>query len=93
MVSASSSQGNASSYTDLNYKVFKVDNGWGYDIMDKDNLLIHQPFIPGASGVHSFETQDEAEKVAGFAILKIKKGIFPPTITQNELDSIKKIIK
>ncbi len=93
MASAHFNQAGNSSYTDLNYKVFQVDKGWGYDIMNKDILLIHQPFIPGISGVHPFETRAEGEKVASLAIMKIKSGIFPPTITQSELDSIKKIIK
>jgi len=85
----SGAKSNSSSYSDLKYKLFEVDKGWGYDIMEKDNLLIHQPYIPGISGMQTFTSKTDAEKIANFAILKIKKGVFPPTVTKNELDSLK----
>jgi len=90
LLQAQSNTGNGPNPSkNLKYKVFQSGTGWGYDITDNDKVLIHQPRIPGMSGIHPFISSAEAGKVAGLAILKIKKGVFPPTITYSELDSLK----
>lgn len=64
--------------------------GWGYDIYLGDTLrLINQPFVPAVSGKKGFASQKEAEQVAQLVIKKLKKGITPPIITRDELDSLK----
>jgi hypothetical protein len=59
------------------YNVFKTENGWGYDVLVKERILIHQPFIPGESGINGFKTEAEAEANAESVIEKIKSGEHP----------------
>jgi hypothetical protein len=61
----------------LSYNCFKTERGWGYDIMVNDTIIIHQPFIPGKSGVNGFNTQQEASADAQNVIEKIKSQEFP----------------
>ena len=61
----------------LSYNCFKTEHGWGYDVLANDRIIIHQPFIPGASGVNGFSTEKEASADAQSVIEKIKSGEFP----------------
>ena len=61
----------------LSYNCFKTEQGWGYDVLVNDQILIHQPFIPGKSGVNGFSTEQEAGADAQNVIEKIKSGEFP----------------
>jgi hypothetical protein len=69
-------------------KLVEYDNGWGYDIYLEEKLVIHQPHIPAIAGRKGFKTKEQANSVAELAVLKIKNGIMPPTITHHELDSL-----
>jgi hypothetical protein len=62
---------------------------WCYDIYEEGRLLIHQPSIPALPGNVGFSTKEDAEKVARLVIEKIIKGEMPPTMTIEELDSLK----
>ena len=73
----------------LTYSIFSiVPSQYGYDIFQNNKLLIHQPQIPGISGNKGFETSEDATKVATLVVDKIKKGIFPPTVTLEELKNL-----
>ena len=61
----------------LSYNCFKTEQGWGYDVLVNNQILIHQPFIPGKSGVNGFSTEQEAGADAQNVIEKIKSGEFP----------------
>jgi hypothetical protein len=61
----------------LSYNCFKTEQGWGYDVLVNDRIIIHQPFIPGKSGVNGFSTEQEAGADAQNVIEKIKSGEFP----------------
>lgn len=81
---------NVSSMNDTVYRIIPgADNTYGYDILVKNRLLIHQPHIPGRPGNKGFVNKSEAEKVAGLVIKKMQMGIMPPTIEKRELDSLK----
>jgi hypothetical protein len=69
-------------------KLVEYDNGWGYDIYLDEKLVIHQPHIPALSGRKGFKTKEQANSVAELAVLKLKNGIMPPSITSQELDSL-----
>jgi hypothetical protein len=74
----------------VSYAIISVNkNEFGYDIFRDNKLLIHQPQIPGVPGNKGFETKAEAEKVAALMVEKIRKGIFPPTVTIDELKNLK----
>ena len=71
------------------YKViFKENTGWGYQIFDGSKMLINQEHIPAVQGTKGFETKEHAEIAAKFILNKIDNGIFPPTISPQELDSL-----
>ncbi len=64
------------------------DVGFGYDILENDEVRIHQPTIPAIPGNKGFSTNEMAEKAAAFVIYKLDNGVFPPTIKKEELDSL-----
>jgi hypothetical protein len=61
---------------------------WGYDILQNGKIYIHQPHIPGIAGNLGFESEADAQKVAQLVILKIVQQQTPPSISQQELDSL-----
>ena len=64
------------------------DLGYGYKIYENGKLVIHQPNIPAVSGNKTFTSSDKAQITADFVIMKLEKGISPPSVTQAELDSL-----
>jgi hypothetical protein len=70
-------------------KTFMVSNYWGYDIYKDNQLLIHQPNIPAIEGDRGFSTEQKAISVANLTIQKLRNGIMPPTLSIEELDSLK----
>ena len=62
---------------------------YGYDILVKNKILIHQPNIPGRPGNKGFAVKGDAEKVATLIINKLRHGIMPPATATKELDSLK----
>ena len=61
----------------LSYSVFKTSQGWGYDVLLNQQIIIHQPFIPGESGYQGFATEQQAVTTAQFVIEKIKSKEIP----------------
>ncbi len=73
----------------LTYQTFSTGNGWGYRIFTDDTLLlIQQDVIPGIPGNNGFDSEAKAATTAGFVISKIRNGLFPPTVSPPELDSL-----
>jgi len=68
--------------------VFKINNGWGYNVFLNGKIYIKQDRIPAVQGNTPFVTQDDAWKTADLMIQKIRKNILPPSITIYELDSL-----
>ena len=65
------------------------DNTFGYDILVDNKLSIHQSNRPGMPGKQGFKKKTDAIKVAKYVISKIKKGIMPPTVSQEEMKALK----
>lgn len=63
--------------------------GFGYDLMSDGKSMIHQPHIPAISGLKGFASKEDAEKAGNLMKMKIEKGIMPPTVSVEELDSMK----
>ena len=61
----------------LHYNVFKTENGWGYDVLVNEQIIIHQPFVPGKPGINGFRTGEEAGADAKSVIETIKSGEHP----------------
>ena len=68
--------------------IFSPDVGWGYQILNNDKLYINQPHIPAVAGIKGFSDENKAQITADFMIYKLNNGIFPPTISVEELDSL-----
>jgi hypothetical protein len=83
--------GSKSLSTAPEYTVIAVEypeTGWGYQILEDGKLAIDQKHIPVIQGYRGFESKSKAEKTGKFIVSKMEKGIFPPTLTQAELDSL-----
>lgn len=72
----------------FSFKIFATpESTFGYNIYENKRLIIHQPHIPGMRGQKGFERESDARQVAMLVIEKLKKGIFPPTVTVDEMKS------
>ncbi len=79
----------ASQPQNITYQIIAgSDNTFGYDISVDGKKYIHQPFIPGLSGIKGFKSAEQAEKVALFLIEKMKKGETRPNISPAELHQL-----
>lgn len=65
------------------------DNTFGYDIFNGEKMIIHQTSIPGIAGTHGFINKKDAAKTAKLVVRKLRKGLFPPTIFDEELKRLK----
>jgi len=75
---------------DTSYHIISsVGNSFGYEILIQDKVIIRQLSIPGTPGNKGFDKKEDAEKVAALVIVKMRRGIMPPTIDKKELDSLK----
>lgn len=70
--------------------VFKVDDGYGYEIYVHHKKLIYQPYIATVEGNVTFPHQEQAEQTAQLVSSKIRQGIIPPALTVEEIDTILK---
>ena len=67
---------------------FNMEYGWGYQILNNSSLYINQPHIPSIQGNNGFDTEEKAQTTADFMVYKLNNGIFPPTVSPEELDSL-----
>jgi hypothetical protein len=66
-----------------------TNNTFGYDILLYGRPLVHQPNIPGLPGNEGFTTKGRAQKVAEFVVKKIRKNKMPPSVTIEDLNSMR----
>lgn len=69
-------------------ETIRGEHGWGYYIRQDTTLVIEQKVIPGVPGINGFVTEQEAAKTGALVKQKLDRGIFPPTISVHELDSL-----
>ena len=67
---------------------FAPDHGWGYQILNNGELYINQPHIPAVAGNKGFDSEANAQTTADYIIYKMNNGLFPPTVSPEELDSL-----
>jgi len=68
--------------------LFNAETGWGYDILDSNKLLIHQPHIPVVQGIRGFKSKADAIKVGEAVLMKLQMGVMPPTLTTDEMEAL-----
>ena len=77
----------------ITIKLLEAEKGWGYKIFVNDRLMINQDNIPAIEGKKGFKTREDAGKIAELMKSKMQKGIMPPTVTKEELDSLEVLEK
>ena len=65
-----------------------TDQSWGYKIYKNEISFIVQSNIPAISNEKGFQTKSDASKVGQLVVQKLNQKKMP-TITINELDSLK----
>ena len=84
-------QENPVSLKTLNYEVVTQEirpNEFAYQILKDGKMIINQMNIPAVQGNKGFPSKETALKTGELMLNKIKKGVFPPTISKEELDSL-----
>ena len=69
-------------------ETFQTAKGWGYCISINGTGYISQARRPAVGGDKGFSTQEDAQKVGSLVADKIRKGLLPPGISREELDSL-----
>lgn len=76
-------------YADFRVEIIPTATStYGYDILMDGHVLIHQPHVPALPGNDGFQTENDARKVAEFVVGKLRRNIFPPSVSVEELDSL-----
>jgi hypothetical protein len=74
----------------FSYIVFlNHDKTWGYNIFLDHTLMIHQATIPGVQGMKGFVSEKDAGTVASLVLKKLQQNVTPPSISQEELKTMK----
>ncbi|MFZ2340684.1 MAG: DUF4907 domain-containing protein [Bacteroidales bacterium] len=67
--------------------LFRSGDGWGYDILKKEKVYIHQPFMPAVEGDKPFPDKVSARKTARLVTRKMKNQKMP-SVTPEEIRKI-----
>ena len=68
-------------------EIYKSGDGWGYDILKKEKVYIHQPFVPAVEGEVPFPDRKSAKETGRLVIKKIRNNE-SPALTKEEVQSI-----
>lgn len=69
-------------------EAIKTASGWGYIIANKNKILIKQTIIPVISETKSFNSEEDALRVANLVVKKLDQNI-SPSVTKNDLILLK----
>ncbi len=74
--------------TEFEIQTYQTEAGWGYDILKNGIPFVRQPHRPGLPGKQGFDSEAKAQKTAELVRHKLENNVMPPTVSQQELDSI-----
>lgn len=77
-----------SSKSTFEISTLQTANGWSYQIRQNGKLLVDQPTIPGRPGTAGFQSQEDAQKVAELVKAKLQAKVFPPSISEADLQNL-----
>lgn len=68
-------------------KVFRIqqEEAYGYSISNQSKVVINQLFFPAMQGRVIISDSIQADKLMNISLDKIRKGQFPPSLTQTEV--------
>ncbi|MET0461802.1 MAG: DUF4907 domain-containing protein [Chitinophagaceae bacterium] len=69
-------------------EVFSVWNGWGYDILVNDSVIIHQESIPSIGKGIPFPEKVQAQQAANLVLKKLMDNDELPTLSHAEVAEI-----
>jgi hypothetical protein len=78
---------NINRHQSITYRTFEALNGWGYDILVNEQIVIHQDVIPAIDHRKAFTSAAQAAAAAGIVVQKMRHGKVP-TLTKAELSTI-----
>jgi hypothetical protein len=88
VVNIDNSKNDSQNNQDIKIKVFKLAQGWGFDILWNKKKYIHQTNIPAINGNIAFKTKKDALKIAKLMKSKICNNIIPPSISLQEINNL-----
>ncbi len=62
-----------------------VEGGYGYIVLERQDTLIYQPYIPAIEEQRPFPTEKAARKVAAYICRKLAVDQ-PPTLSKEEVE-------
>jgi hypothetical protein len=68
-------------------ETYKVDGGWGYRIVQGEQTVVVQPFIPLLPGRTPFPNQTSAKKTGKLVMERLEKGQVP-VLTFTDLEKL-----
>src|SRR5688572_29812391 len=71
----------------ISYRTFEAANGWGYEILVNEQIIIHQDRVPAIGNRKGFANAAQATAAAGMVIKKMQHGK-PPSLTATDLQTI-----
>lgn len=71
----------------ISYRTFEALNGWGYDILVNEHIVIHQDRIPSIGQRKVFSSAAQAAAAAMMVAEKMRQGK-TPTLSKAELNTI-----
>ena len=69
-------------------RVFPSASGWGYEIVNRNRIIIHQEFIPCLAGEIPFASKEDAQRTARLVIKKLEEDKLP-TLHKEDLELLK----
>lgn len=75
--------------SNYSFEIYSIEDSlFGYRIFENSQILIEQKNIPALQGNIGFSDSSAAAGTAKLVVSKLKKGMFPPTLSAEEISNI-----